>query len=258
MRKEYAAVSYEFLRPQQVKEIKERCPIAYIAAGAMEWHGVHNPLGVDAFKAHAVCAEAALKHGGIVLPPFYQGLLGFANWGPPDWEGYTLSFNEESMFEAAMTGIAKALVYSGWKVIVGVTGHNVERQRELMQRAIDGAADGRTSTGFAAFEGDFHTPTEDIPFRMDHAGAWETSCMLYTNPELVDLEALRRYGFDTETEELGMMGAEGIGGRNPYLYSSAELGRKIVESASDAIGRKAREALDALRGSESEDPLARD
>jgi len=245
MKKAYETVSYEYLRPEQVKEIRAARPIAYITAGAMEWHGVHNPLGVDGFKAHAVCAEAALKYGGVVLPPFYQGLLGFVNWGPKNWEGYTLSFNTEDMFEAAMTGIAKGLVYSGWKVIVGVTGHNVERQRELMQKAIDSAVDGVTSTGFAVFEGAYHTPSEDIPFQMDHAGAWETSCMMYTHPGLVDLEILRRQG-DIEADELDMMGPEGIGGKNPYRYASSELGQKIVSSTADAIGRHAIEALQRL------------
>ncbi|MCD9024100.1 creatininase family protein [Cohnella silvisoli] len=242
MMKSYEKVSYEFLRPQQVKEIRAQCPIAYITAGAMEWHGLHNPLGVDGFKAHAVCTEAALLHGGVVLPPFYQGLLGFVNWGPKDWEGYTLSFNEEEMFEAAMTGIAKALVYSGWKVIVGVTGHNVEQQRDIMQRAIESATDGQTSTGFAIFEGAYHTPSTEIPFQMDHAGAWETSCMMYTNPDLVDLDALRGSA-DLESDDLDMMGSDGIGGKNPFKYASAELGKKIVMSTADSIGRKALEAL---------------
>lgn len=246
MLKAYEKVSYEYLRPRQVKEIRERCPIAYVTAGAMEWHGVHNPLGVDGFKAHAVCAEAALQHGGVVLPPFYQGLLGFVNWGPNNWEGYTLSFNEDEMFEAAMTGIARALVYSGWKVIVGVTGHNVGQQRDLMRKAIEGATDGRTSGGFAVFEGEFHTPTAEIPYHMDHAGAWETSCMMYTNPDLVDLEALRTEGFDTERDDLEMMGPEGIGGKNPFKYASAELGRKIITGTADAIGRKALETLRSI------------
>lgn len=246
MLQSYEQVSYEYLRPQQVKDIKAKCPIAYVTAGAMEWHGVHNPLGVDGFKAHAVCCEAALKYGGVVLPPFYQGLLGFVNWGPPGWEGYTVSFNEESMFEAAMAGIARALVYSGWKVIVGVTGHNVDRQRDLMQQAIDSATDGVASTGFAVFEGAFHSPSADIPYRMDHAGAWETSCMLYTHPDHVDLEALRANGADLDSDDLEMMGPEGIGGKNPYKYASAELGRRIVTSTADAIGRKALEALQRI------------
>lgn len=246
MLKRYEQVSYEYLRPQQVKDIVDRCPIAYITAGAMEWHGVHNPLGVDGFKAHAVCCEAALKYGGVVLPPFYQGLLGFANWGPRNWEGYTLSFNEEDMFAAAMTGIARALAFGGWKVIVGVTGHNVDRQRDIMRQAIESATDGIASTGFALFEGDLLEPSSDLPYRMDHAGAWETSCMLYTNPELVDLEALREGGFDIASDELDMMGAEGIGGKNPYLYASAAWGEKIVTRTADAIGRKALETLQRI------------
>ena len=47
-------------------------PVAYIPAGSLEWHGVQNPLGTDGLKAHAICCEAALRYGGVVLPPFFS------------------------------------------------------------------------------------------------------------------------------------------------------------------------------------------
>jgi len=179
MSTKYDSVRYELLRPAQVKAIREKAPIAYITAGSLEWHGLQNPLGTDSLKAHGICCEAALRYGGVVLPPFYQGLLGESNWGPEGWGGYTLSFNELSTLDAAMLGVVRALVFGGWKVIVGVTGHDVDPQRDAMGRAIEAGTADSDATGFAIKEGELHTPDDDLPYGMDHAGAWETSCMMH-------------------------------------------------------------------------------
>jgi creatinine amidohydrolase len=241
----YEAVCYELLRPEQVRALREAAPIAYVPAGSLEWHGLQNPLGTDALKAHAICCEAALRHGGVVLPPFYQGLLGYNNWGPEGWAGFTLSFNEGPTLEAAMLGIARALVLGGWKVIVGVTGHDVAPQRDAMQRAIETGTRGTQAVGFALLEGELHSPDEEIPVSMDHAGAWETSCMMYAFPDKVELDALRKRKLCTE-DQLKMSGPEGIGGKNPLKYASAELGGKIIERMGELIGRKARQMLEEV------------
>ncbi len=240
----YEPVCYELLRPAQVKALREAAPIAYVVAGSLEWHGFQNPLGTDALKAHAICCEAALRSGGVVLPPFYQGLLGYSNWGPEDWAGFTLSFNEGPTLEAAMLGITRALVYGGWKVIVGVTGHDVEPQRAAMERAIHTGILGSDAVGFAIREGDLHTPDDEIPVGMDHAGSWETSCMQYAYPDKVDLDELRTRGLTDDQENLRMSGPYGIGGKNPITHGSPELGRKIIERMGDLIAAKAQRWLE--------------
>lgn len=248
MLSKYEPVCYELLRPEQIKARREQCPIAYIVAGSLEWHSFQNPLGTDSLKAHAICCEAAIKYGGIVLPPFYQGLLGENNWGPAGWAGYTLSFNTEQMFEAAILGIARALVFGKWKVLVGVTGHDVAPQRDAMQQAIDAATNGQGAGGFALMEGELHEPDDEIPLRMDHAGAWETSCMLYAYPTKADLETLKKRPLSSD-EDFQMSGPEGIGGKNPLKYASAEVGRKIIEKMGDLIGTKAQAMLRELADS---------
>ncbi len=246
MLSQYERVCYELLRPEQVKAIRQAAPIAYVPAGSLEWHGLQNPLGTDSLKAHAICCEAALGGGGVVLPPFYQGLLGQGNWGPDGWDGYTVGYNQEATLEAAVEGIARALVASGWKVIVGVTGHDVAVQRDAMQRAIERATAEAPAGGFAIMEGELHQPGENIPVGMDHAGAWETSCMMHAYADKVDLETLRKHGLGDE-ESLQMSGPFGIGGKNPLKHASAELGRKIVEKMGELIAGKARQALDQLK-----------
>ena len=240
MLSKYEAVCYELLRPGQVKARREEAAIAYIVAGSLEWHGVQNPLGCDSLKAHAICCEAALKYGGVVLPPFYQGMLGYSNWGPENWGGYTLSFNDGPTLEAAMLGIVRALVFGEWKVIVGVTGHDVGEQRDAIQRAINTGTARKDACGFAMMEGELHTPNDDLDLRMDHAGAWETSCMMYAHPANVSIDALREEGMSEESEDHHQMsGKFGIGGKNPVKFASAELGQKIIERMGDLIGAKA-------------------
>lgn len=139
-----------------------------------------------------------------------------------------------------MLGIVRALVFGGWKVIVGVTGHDVGEQRDAMGRAINTATVHEDACGFAMMEGELHTPNDEIPLRMDHAGAWETSCMMYARGEKVALDALREQGLSDDLDEhLQMTGKYGIGGRNPPKHASAELGRKIIEGMGELIGQKA-------------------
>jgi creatinine amidohydrolase len=245
MLKRYERVAYELLRPEQVAALRKKTPIAYVPAGSLEWHSFQNPLGCDALKAHAVCCEAALRHGGIVLPPVYQGLLG-KGWGPKGWEDYTLGYNTQRTFEALILGIASALVAADWRVIVGVTGHDVPEQRLGLARSIARATKGRRATGFAVMEGDLQKPGHGLPFWMDHAGAWETSCMLYACPGKVNLGDFRRHRV-TRGDDLDIRGPEGIGGKDPAKYASALLGRRIVGKMGDLIGRRARGMLKGLR-----------
>jgi creatinine amidohydrolase/Fe(II)-dependent formamide hydrolase-like protein len=149
------------------------------------------------------------------------------------------------MFEAAMLGIAKALVAAGWKVIAGVTGHDVKPQRDAIRRAIEKATKGGEATGFAVMEGELHKPDDEISLSMDHAGAWETSCMMYAYPEKVNLEALSSREL-SDDDDLQMSGPEGIGGRNPLKYASAEMGQKIIETMGRLIGARANCLLEKL------------
>ena len=58
-------VQYERLRPAQIVERREACPVAYLPIGTIEWHGEHNPVGLDTLKMHALLAECAGEIGGL-------------------------------------------------------------------------------------------------------------------------------------------------------------------------------------------------
>ena len=50
-------VRYERMRPVEIREAREDCPVVYIPLGTLEWHGLHNPVGHDAERAVAAMRE---------------------------------------------------------------------------------------------------------------------------------------------------------------------------------------------------------
>lgn len=247
--KNYPSVQYELLRPSEVKSLRDQYPIVYIPVGSLEWHGVQNPLGTDGLKAHAICCEAALRYGGVVLPTLFLGILGDSRgWGPEGWSGFTVTANDQTSMEETIFRIARGLVADDWKVLVGVTGHDVESQRDAIHDGIQRACRGTDAKGFGIMEGENWRGGASMKYSMDHAGAWETSVMMFAHGERVCLKELKeqmdaRHRADVETME--MKEPEGIGGWNPLKYASAELGQEIVEFCAERIGKK---AIDVLEG----------
>src|ERR1041384_3443767 len=66
-------VRYELMRPRQIVAAREKCPVAYLPIGTLEWHGLHNPVGLDAIKAQALAVRCAQAGGGVVFPPLFYG-----------------------------------------------------------------------------------------------------------------------------------------------------------------------------------------
>jgi creatinine amidohydrolase len=62
--------------------------------------------------------------------------------------------------------------------------------------------------------------TDDLCLQCDHAGANETSIMMYVRPELVKLENLPA---DTTVWPLGMLG------RDPRIHASKKYGKAIID-----------------------------
>jgi len=238
----YRPVQYELLRPSEVKSLQKKCPVVYIPVGSLEWHGVQNPLGTDGLKAHAICCEAALRYGGVVLPTLFLGILGDSRgWGPEGWDGFTVTANDQTSMEETIFRTARGLVANDWKVLVGVTGHDVDPQRDAIHDGIQRACKGKDSKGFGIMEGENWQGGTSMKYSMDHAGAWETSTMMFAHEERVSLNELKeqmnaRKRADVETME--MKEPEGIGGWNPLKYASIELGQKIVEFCAERIGKK--------------------
>ena len=245
----YRTVQYELLRPSEVKSLQKKCSVVYIPVGSLEWHGVQNPLGTDGLKAHAICCEAALRYGGGGLPTLFLGILGDSRgWGPEGWDGFTVTANDQTSMEETIFRTARGLVANDWKVLVGVTGHDVNPQRDAIHDGIQRACKGTDSKGFGIKEGENWQGGASMKYSMDHAGAWETSAMMFAHGERVCLSELKEQMDACKraaVETMEMKEPEGIGGFNPLKYASVELGREIVEFCAERIGKK---AIDILEG----------
>lgn len=222
-------VQFEEMLPHEMAAAVAAFPVAYVPFGSLEWHGRHLPLGNDTLKAHLLLCLTARKYGGVVVPPTYWGFL-------QPWQAWTCSGLGATVTEALYRRVFECLVEIGFRVVIGVTGHDVPEQREAIAKAAAAIREHSGAAGLAMMEGDFYDLTED---RMDHAAHWETSLLMYLRPELVDLSQIA--GEDLESD--AGRAAAGIYGRDPRRHASAELGRTIAEAIVDSIGSRARQLL---------------
>lgn len=173
----------------------------------------------------------------MVLPPTYWGCVG-------KWHPWTFGDIGEDVMSRICEYVFRSLAELGFKVVIGVTGHDVEEHTRPMNRALSAVKDQYPVDGYVMMEGDLTDFGEHI---MDHAGHWETSILMYLLPDCVDMDQIRTEKLQEINPESSEWTDPGIEGRDPrHGVANKELGRKLVEGMSEAIGNKARELLTQL------------
>ena len=215
------SVQMQLMRPGQLEAAARKFPVVYVPFGLIEWHGKHLPLGNDALKAHAILIKTAERFGGVVYPPVY----------------FHEGFNRKA-FVPVLTELFERLKRTGFRVIIGVSGHNVQGQIDMINQAVEPVMADGTVAGIGLWEVTLSRGQES---GTDHAAKWETSNMLFFYPDLVDMSEL-----GTGPLAPNMKPPDGIGGLNPRVHASAEVGRRNVELAAEAIGKKANQLLESL------------
>lgn len=226
------SVQMQFMRPAQLEAAGRAFPVVYVPFGLIEWHGRHLPLGNDALKAHAILVKCAEKYGGVVYPPVYFP--------------HTLHNPETGELLAAdrgwklgmVTALFERLKGTGFRVIIAVSGHNVQTQIGLYTEALKPVTADGDVTGIGLWEVSLSQGEES---GTDHAAKWETANMMFFYPDLVDMSQL-----GTGPLAPNMQPPDGIGGLDPRKHASPEIGQRNAELAADAIGRKAQELLETL------------
>ena len=214
-------VQMQFMRPGQLEAAARKFPVVYVPFGMIEWHGRHLPLGNDAIKAHAILVKCAEQFGGVVYPPL---------WFHSQFDlGYLVP---------VYTNLFMRLKATGFRVIMCVTGHWPQKQVPMIEDALAPVtADGTCAAGAVGEV----TLCDSDDAGGDHAAKWETSNMMFFYPDRVDISEL-----GDGPMVLDMSPPDGIGGLDPREHASAEVGRRNVELAAEAIGRKARQLLESL------------
>ncbi len=215
------SVQMQFMRPDQLEAAAREFPVVYVPFGLIEWHGRHLPLGNDALKAHGILVKTAEHFGGVVYPPVY-----FHN-------GF-----DQNKFVPVLTELFERLKKTGFRVIIGVSGHNVRGQIDMINQALKPVTDDGTVAGVGLWE---ITLSKSQESGSDHAAKWETSNMMFLYPDLVDMSTL-----GTGPLAPNMKPPDGIDGLDPRKHASPEVGRRNIELAADAIGKKARQLLNSL------------
>jgi creatinine amidohydrolase len=214
-------VQMQLMRPGQLEAAGRGFPVVYVPFGLIEWHGRHLPLGNDALKAHGILVKCAEQSGGVVYPPVY----------------FHSGFDQQHLVPV-LTDLFQRLKRTGFRVIMGVSGHNMQEQIDMIEQALRPVTADGTVAGVGLWEVSLSQGPES---GTDHAAKWETSNMMYLYPETVDLSELGAGPIN-----LDMKPPSGIGGLDPREHASARVGKRNVELAATAIGRKARELLASL------------
>lgn len=214
-------VQMQFMRPGQLEAAARKFPVVYVPFGLIEWHGRHLPLGNDAIKAHAILVKCAERFGGVVYPPIYL------------YDGLG-----RDLMEPLLSRLFTRLRETGFRVILGVSGHNVQGQIDMINAALAPVVASGEVVGEGLWEMSLSRCEES---NSDHAAKWETSNMMFFYPELVDLSEL-----GTGPLAPDMRPPDGIGGLDPRVHASPRVGERNAELAAEAIGRRAQELLASL------------
>lgn len=230
----------EFLRPKEIDEAQAACPTVFQPLGTIEWHGVHNVVGVDAVKAHALCIQAAQKTGGLVAPPLYGGVGGLN-------QPHTFVMDPENdvfskLLRPWLEQLCREMRRDGFKAIIILTGHYGAAQQIVVRET---AVRMSRALGIPVLGTPEYMLAIDVDYTGDHAAWGETSLMMHLYPDSVDLS------------RLGDPPYRGVGGRDPK-EASAQDGRLITETIVARLARLAERmphwdysALDCFVGAEA-------
>lgn len=245
-------VQYERLRPHQIATRRGALPVAFLPIGTIEWHGVHNPVGLDTLKIHALLCECAKKIGGLVFPPLYYGEnreqalmeanaadraeiasgmgLSAENFAP----GYMVEgvAAQNRNYQSLLVHILHQIKSLGFKVTIIGAGHYPLLDHARAAAALFHQEQSRPKMVVWSMTG-YELVGEQFRPCGDHAGKWETSLLMHLAPGMQDISMLPD---DPSTKLVGATA-------NGVQESSAEFGRQATEGIVEAVRKRVEELM---------------
>jgi creatinine amidohydrolase len=215
-------VRLERLRPREIEEAMRACPVLFQPLGTIEWHGVHNLVGLDAIKAHHLCVRAAQRGGGLVAPALFGGVGGLD-------EPHTFVMEPEDDIHSVLVRgwverLCREAVRQGFRAVIVLTGHYGAAQQMVIR---DAAVRMSRALGAPVLGTPEYILALDAGYLGDHAAWGETSLMLHLDPESVDLS------------RLGTPPHKGVGGRDPR-EATREDGERLATTIIERLARLAK------------------
>jgi creatinine amidohydrolase len=213
---------YGDLRPAAIEAILRRCPVAYVPWGALEWHSLHAPIGLDSVKAEGICLALAARMGGLVLPALPLGV----NTIKP-YKGFRHSIDISHQLAAKVAEeFCAQLAEEGFRLVVLFTGHYPPEQFAALEEGVNRVRAATSKTRFEVWA-DLHFLGD--AFQADHAGATETSFQMLFAPSSVDLAAL--------PDRPLTLDEDGVTGEDPRVASGERGARQLETVLAGAVPR---------------------
>jgi creatinine amidohydrolase len=234
----------------------ETSGVAVVAAGSVEQHGGHLPLGTDLFAAQSIAERVAARLDTVVAS---LGPVGVAHYHG-SWPG-TLSLAPATLI-AVFNDVCGGLAAAGARRIISVNWH--EGNSATLRLAADEA---QRRHHVQVVMAEAHVITHTLfPDEMEftHAGSMETAAVLAFDPSLVHLEnatppsdrpageaahaLFRRPDVYPVLRDFHQVAATGWYGR-PEL-ATPQRAEEIAEAVAGHVVRSAREIWGALKDGE--------
>ncbi len=223
----------------EVDEALEQRPVALLPVGAVEAHGPHLPLGTDTLIAIEAARRGAKKlkqHGihALILPPVYFTLAAFGE----SFAG-TLSIPADTA-RALVRDVCVAAARR-FRCVALVNLHLEPAHLECLRKAAEEAAAAGASTCLIDLTRKRWAQMLGESFlKGDHAGAWETSLVMASNPPSV-----------RERERISLPPTEGLmpalkrgaktfveaGGEEAYFGDPTAASAEDGEAAFETLGQ---------------------
>ncbi len=217
--------------------------MAYLPIGTIEWHGEHNPVGLDALKMHALLISCAEEIGGVVFPPLYYGenreqaLMESNGWFRDDIAarmplpgtnfapGYMMEpvSAQNRNYLNLLTHMFHEIKSLGFKVLVVGAGHYPLLDHARAAAALFHQEQSRPKMVVWAISG-YELVQDQFTPCGDHAGKWETSLLMHLDAGMQDLSVL------PANRDEQLIGAT----NNGVQDSSAEFGRLACDAIIEA------------------------
>jgi creatinine amidohydrolase len=209
MDKNTRKIRYELMRPGELIQERERCPLIFLPVAPLEYHGPHLPIGMDPINATCCAYEICKRVGkGVVMPTLYCGtererppwMLESLGFQPTDWVVgmdfptalWKSHYYQEQMFGLILASKIEILIAQEYKLIVVVNGHGAVNHMETIARITKHYTHTTDASVVWSIAFPDQITTENLA---GHADLYETSLMLYLQEfygegAIVDLTAL--------------------------------------------------------------------